>query len=226
MSEQRGGANVIGAKRIADAVRNQIVSGALAPGTRIGQEALAVQFAASRMPVREALRVLEAEGLVTIESHRGAWVSRLDFDEFQKSYHLRAVIEPLALAESLPKLSEEQIDAIVDLTERIRETTTGPVDLAAFLDLDREFHLLTYSGVTFRPLSEMIDRLWNMTQHYRRTYVSRLDPSNFENTHADHLIIADALRRRDAESAADAIRIHIRRTSLTLERSAGEYEWD
>lgn len=215
-----------GGARIADAVRAQIVSGELAPGARIGQEALAEQFDASRMPVREALRMLEAEGLVRIETHRGAWVARLDFEEFRKSYRMRAALEPLAVAESLPNLADDVVDELFIFVTRIRETTTGRVDVGAFLELDREFHLLTYSGVQFTPMSSTINRLWNMTQHYRRVYISRLGPSEFENTHADHFIIADAIRRRDAESAADATRIHIRRTLRSLEQMPGIFDAD
>lgn len=221
---QRLTTHTVGGTRIADALRQQIVSGERAPGTRIGQEALAEQFNASRMPVREALRMLEAEGLIRIESHRGAWVAKLDFEEFRKSYRMRAVLEPLAVAESIPNLSETAIAEAFELIERLRETTSGRVDVGAFLELDREFHLLTYSGVVFKPLSSTIERLWNMTQHYRRVYISQLAPTEFENTHADHFIIADALRRGDAESAADATRIHIRRTLISLERLPGIFD--
>lgn len=216
--------HTVGAKRIADALRAQIVSGEREPGARIGQEELAHQFESSRMPVREALRILEVEGLVRIESHRGAWVAKLDFEEFRTSYRVRAALEPLALAESIPNLDDREVDELFDLQRRIAATTRDTVDVGAFLELDREFHLRSYEGLTFKPLGEMILRMWNTTQHYRRVYISGLREHQFETTHADHLIIADAIRRRDVESASEAVRVHIRRTAKTLESAPERFE--
>lgn len=110
------------------------------------------------------------------------------------------------------------------LAEELRSTTADRVDVGSFLGLDREFHLLTYSVVPFKPLSSMIDRLWNMILYSRRVYISHLEPTQFGNTHADHHIIAEASERRVAESAADATRIHIHRTLMALEQSPGIFD--
>lgn len=214
MEEVHSG-RTVQAARIVDELREQILSGDREPGSRLGQELLAAEFGASRMPIREALRALEAEGLVKVKAHSGAWVSGLDKDEFEQCYKLREVIEPLAIAESLPNLSADQIEEAARLSEAI-EQTGGAQGLRAFMRLDREFHLLTYSGVTFPFLTEVITRLWNSTQPYRRELVRQMLPGAFRSTCAEHVLIVDALRRGDADAASSLVKLHIQRTRHAL----------
>jgi DNA-binding GntR family transcriptional regulator len=203
--------------RVADELRQLILDGEFQPGARIGQEMLAERFMASRMPVRDALRQLEAEGLVSIVPHSGAWVSKLDPFEFEQTYKLREVIEPLAIQESIPHLTGEQIEHLGALADEIVATCNGSPEVEAFLRLDREFHLLTYSGVQYGHLSELVLRMWNTTQPYRRALVSNMTTLELEATNADHFLIVDSVRRGDAESAAAMVRLHIRRTRRVLE---------
>ena len=93
-------------RRIADALRRDILDGVLAPGTRVRQERLAEEYGASRVPVREAIRVLEGEGLVTVVANTGAWVSRLSLAECDELYRVRERIEPLLIRMSIPGLDE------------------------------------------------------------------------------------------------------------------------
>src|SRR4051794_400121 len=110
----------VSGQRVADELRRLILAGEFQPGKRIGQEMLAERFNASRMPVREALRLLESEGLVSIVPHSGAWVSKLDAFEFDQTYKLREVVEPLAIRESIPNLTDEQVDRLGQLVEQIK----------------------------------------------------------------------------------------------------------
>ena len=102
---------------IAAALRADILSGATKPGTLLRQEDLAARFAMSRIPVRDALRLLEAEGLVTIATNRGAQVSRLSRSEVAEIYHLRSLLECNCLGLAIPRMSETELDRI----ERIRQ---------------------------------------------------------------------------------------------------------
>lgn len=208
--------SAIGGQRVADELRRLILEGEFTPGQRLGQEMLAERFSASRMPVREALRHLEAEGLVSIVAHSGAWVSKLDAFEFDQTYKIREVIEPLAIRESIPNLTDAQIARLTDLVAQIDATTSPERDVEGFLRLDREFHLLTYAGVLHQPLTDLVVRLWNTTQHYRRLLVNRQSGEDIVATNLDHALILDGIRRRDPETAATMIRLHIRRTRDTL----------
>lgn len=216
MAAVRDTAAALSSRRVVDELRKLILSGEYVPGERIAQEALAQRFSASRMPVRDALRQLESEGLVTIVAHSGAWVSKLDAFEFDQTYKLREVVEPLAIRESVPNLSAEKVDRISALAEEISTLTAGPFDVQDFLQLDREFHLLTYAGVEYGYLNDVVLRMWNTTQQYRRLLIQKLTPAELAATNADHHLIADAVRRRDAEAAATMVGLHLRRTRKTI----------
>jgi DNA-binding GntR family transcriptional regulator len=198
--------------RIADALRDAILHGTYAPGARIRQEDVAEEFGASRLPVREALRILESDGLVTLVANTGAWVAHLSLDECQEVYQIRERIEPLLLGYSLPGLTRETLDRLGELADEMQHGT----DIETFLHLDREFHLLSYSGATTVILSDMVRRLWNSTQHYRRAFTLLLGPDGNRAVHFEHQLLVAALRRDDREEAERVLFGHIRRTRLEL----------
>jgi DNA-binding GntR family transcriptional regulator len=204
----------VSSARVAAYLRDAILGGQLRPGERIRQEEVAEQFGASRLPVREALRILAAEGLTELEPHKGARVPRLTQHEVEVIYRMRERLEPLALAESLPRLTAADHDQLGQLQQRIEDHG----DLEKFLDLDREFHLLTYRGCRVEPLNSAVTRLWNSTQHYRRSYVALGGQDRMWLVNAEHRLILDAVLRRDAEDGERYLAGHIRRTRVELSR--------
>ncbi|GAA2834922.1 GntR family transcriptional regulator [Nonomuraea rubra] len=199
-------------QRVADHLREAILSGAIAPGERIRQEELADRLGASRLPVREALRMLEAEGLTEHHPRRGARVPRLGMHEVEVIYQMRERLEPLALAESIPHLTGDDHRRLGEIQDQIEANT----DLGEFLVLDREFHLLTYSGCTIEQLSGMVVRLWNATQHHRRAFMRLTGPARRWVVNAEHRLLLDAIERRDAVDAERCLSGHIRRTRVEL----------
>ncbi|HLS72895.1 MAG TPA: GntR family transcriptional regulator [Actinomycetaceae bacterium] len=199
--------------RIADGLRGQILGGELRPGTRIRQEELAREFGASRLPVRDALRLLEAEGLVRLVANTGAWVASLSLQECTEAYLVRERLEPLLLAQSIPHLTPETVARLGELA-----TAMEGADLETFLRLDREFHLLSFSAAPTPMLRDMVLRLWNTTQHYRRAYAVLVDVASSPVTHAEHHLLVDAIARRDTENAELVQQLHIRRTRVELAR--------
>lgn len=204
----------VASTRVADYLREEILSGRIGPGERIRQEEVASRFGASRLPVREALRILGAEGLTEHETHKGARVPKLGMHEVDVVYQMRERLEPLALAESLPHLTEDDLLRLERIQERI-ESGTG---IDEFLALDREFHLLTYGGCGIEQLSAMVVRLWNTTQHYRRTFMHLTGPSRRWVVNAEHRLILDAVQRRDAVDGERYLSGHIRRTRIELSK--------
>jgi len=198
--------------RIAGQLRDEILRGDLRPGDRIRQEEVAERFGASRLPVREALRILEAEGLTEHETHKGARVPRLSQHEVEVIYQMRERLEPLAIIESLDLLTDDDRARLEDVQRRIEEND----DVDRFLELDREFHLLTYSGCAIDPLMSMVRRLWNSTQHYRRAFVALSGPGRMWVVNAEHRLILDAVERRDPVDAERHVSGHIRRTRIEL----------
>jgi DNA-binding GntR family transcriptional regulator len=203
---------VAASARIAAHLREAILSGDIAPGQWIRQEEVAARLGASRLPVREALRLLEAEGLTEHAANRGSRVPLLDMHEVDVVYRMRERLEPLALTESLPHLTEPQIDHL----ERVQERIEAGVDLAEFLTLDREFHLSSYAGCPSERLVSTVRGLWNATQHYRRAFMLISGPGRRWVVDAEHRLLLDAVHRRDPGDAERYLSGHIRRTRIEL----------
>jgi DNA-binding GntR family transcriptional regulator len=199
--------------RIADELRQNILAGDLAPGERIRQEELAEKFGASRIPVREALRILVTDGLVHMVSNSGAWVNSLTQEECSELYRIRERLEPLLLSYSLPELSDA---SLAELDALVEEMKNAP-DVEAFMRLDRQFHWITYSGAQTNTLSDIVLRLWNRTQPYRRVFTRMVRSTGIHVTHLEHELLVAALRRRDIASASTLLEGHIRRTRIELD---------
>lgn len=206
--------NAVLSIRIADALRVAILSGELSPGERIRQEEIAEQYGASRIPVREALRILVTDGLVNMVSNSGAWVSSLTQEECSEHYQIRERLEPLLLRYSLPHLAPASRERLRALAEEMKATK----DIEVFMRLDREFHWLSYSGASTNTLSDIIERLWNTTQPYRRVFTRMVRVSGIDATHLEHELLVDAISRGDSEDAERILLGHIRRTRIELDR--------
>lgn len=198
--------------RVAETLRDEILNGTLLPGDRLRQEDIAERFGASRQPVRDALRQLEGDGLITMVANAGAWVSKLSEAECYEAYQVRERLEPLLLSQSIPNLKPAQLQKLSELVVEIEKTT----DLEAFLRLDREFHLLSYAGAEPGMLREFVERIWNTTQHYRRAFAKLSGFATSEVTHMEHKLILDGILRNDSPQAEKALEGHIRRTRVTL----------
>ncbi len=200
--------------RIADEIRRAVLDGEMLPGTRVGQEWLAAKFGASRIPVREALRQLQSEGLVVLAPNRGAWIADVTSQESIEVYKIREVLEPLAISESVPRLTDEDIASLEATMRRLEQV--GSVQ--EYIPLDREFHLKTYSRAPMPHLRDMIERYWNSTQHFRRWFVKdSLAKDGLPFSDPQHLMLMEAIRSRDADAASSLVRLHIRRTRLLIE---------
>ena len=222
----------VASQRIADTLRAAILDGSYLPGERIRQEDVAARSGASRIPVREALRVLHSEGLVTLVANSGAWVTRRSLSECAELYQIRERLEPLLLRASMPHLDAASLARLDQLAAEM-EGTDGDVD--AFLRADREFHLGAYAAAAGTETWQIIARMWNSTQHYRRefTRLSMGRPSRgvrgvappgdnssdgMAITHLEHRLLFDCVGRGDADDAERVLVTHIRRTRLELAR--------
>ena len=206
----------VASHRIAGALRTAILDGDYRPGERIRQEDVAARSGASRIPVREALRLLQAEGLVTLVANSGAWVAKLTLAECAELYQIRERLEPLLLRESLPGLDGAALDRMAGLAG-VMEGAGGDVD--AFLRADREFHLASYAAAAPGETVKIIGKMWNSTQHYRREFTKIASRgASLDVTHLEHRLLVDCLRRGDPDDAERVLVMHIRRTRLELSR--------
>jgi DNA-binding GntR family transcriptional regulator len=215
-----GTAPAAASQRVAASLRAEILGGAIGPGERVRQEDVARRLGASRLPVREALRMLAAEGLVEHETNKGARVPRLGMHEVDVIYRMRERLEPLALEESLPHLDAAALARLGGLQDEIE----AGVDIGRFLELDREFHLGTYAGCPIEQLTATVVRLWNSTQHHRRVFMRLTGPGRMWVVNAEHRLLLDAVGRRDQVDAGRFLAGHIRRTRIELSRHPAVFE--
>ncbi len=200
--------------QVADQLRHAILTGAIEPGCRVRQDELAERFGASRIPVREALRLLESEGLVVLVPNSGAWINKIDRAECIEIYKMRERLEPLALSESVANLSDTDIARLTAMAGEIHAAAT----VEEYIDRDRKFHLFSYSRAVMPKLLVAVERFWNLTQHYRRLYIATTGGEGRWISDAEHRLMIEAIRRRDSEEAERVIFSHIRRTRVHLQR--------
>lgn len=193
--------------------RNEILTGQLTPDTRIDQRAIALRLGVSLVPVREALRKLEAEGLIQIVPHRGAYVPRISRDEMEDIYALRLVIEGMATRYAVERITADELGKMGQLIAEM-ETATAAQNYAKLLVLNREFHFAIY-GASGRPsLCEIISHLWVRSERYRATYIHSSDRS--KQALEEHKEILDAVRNRSTRKAVRALRNNVRQTMIGL----------
>jgi DNA-binding GntR family transcriptional regulator len=199
-------------QRIATALKDAILSGEIPPGEWLRQDEIAARFGASRLPVREALRILESEGLAVLSPNRGAKVPELSLREVNTYYRMRERLEPLTLIESLEHITDTQIARMEEIQHEIELNT----DVSRFLVLDREFHMTSYAACPSDMLLATTVRLWNSTQHYRRAFMLLAGHDRATVVNAEHRLLLDAVGRRDPEDAERFLVGHIRRTRVAL----------
>jgi len=197
----------VASQRIADVLAGRILSGELAPGARIKQDELADELETSRIPVRDALRILEARGLVTMRANAGARVTSLSLHDLEMSYAIRERLEPLLLADSVPRLTGEDLAEMRAVLDRL-EKVAGLDEAVA---LGRQFHWITYRGHRSPLLAQMVERVWDTTQSYRRAYLELALQRGAGTVETEHRLMADAIERREIETAQAALVLHLRR---------------
>jgi len=202
----------VASHRVADILAERILSGELAPGSRIKQDELAEELCTSRIPVRDALRMLEARGLVTMRANAGARVTALTLRDLEISYEVRERIEPLLLAESVPHLTDEDLADLRDVMTRNEQVS----DIDEAIALGREFHWITYRRHQTPLLAQIVERLWDTTQSYRRAYMKLVLTDNNRTHDTEHQMIYDSIARGEIETAQAALVMHIRRTRMSL----------
>lgn len=204
------------AEQVARWLREAIYSGRLEAGAPVRQAAVAEELGVSRIPVREALRQLEMEGLVVLRPHSGARVAALDLAECEDIYKMRERLEPLALAESMARITGDQVEEAKRLERELKQLDGDP---AAWIEGDRRFHLACYAGIQGPRLLRMITNFWSTTQHYRRAQLASFDEHDYELAHAEHGLILDSLESGSVRIGEEVMRAHIERSRLRLTRN-------
>lgn len=185
-------------------LRRAILNGELESGARLVQADLAAMLDVSTTPVREALRDLATEGLVQFDAHRGAIVSELSADEVQQIYEIRMVLEPLAMRQAVPNVTE----ALLERLRKLHESMSAEPNAVDWVDRNRVFHMAVYEASSSPRLASIIRNLQDASVMYIGAFLHQKPELRTEANH-DHADILEALENRDVEAAVAALEKHL-----------------
>lgn len=202
------GATATSTIRVRDQLQHAILEGSLEPGARLRAEALAQRFGTSRTPVREALLVLEAEGLVTLEPHKGAVVRAFDGADLLELYEIRALIEPHAAARAAERITAPDKVRLVELAERA--AVLDPADPTAIdehIALNETFHRTILEAAASQRLTTAMRAVAGIPRIFRQVFWR--DEAQRAQSLACHRELAAALHAGRPQMAEAVMRMHI-----------------
>ncbi|TDC04571.1 GntR family transcriptional regulator [Nonomuraea longispora] len=186
-------------------LRRAITTGRLRPGAPIRQDALAEELQVSRVPLREALKTLEGEGLVTHQAHKGYCVATLSLDDLREVYRIRELLEEEAVRRAVVRLTDADLDRLEAVQGDV-ERAAAAGDVLAMATANRVFHMTLFDCAGMPRLARLIRTLWDSTDAYRSMYYG--DGGNRERVVKEHRATLDALRRRAADEAVATLNVH------------------
>lgn len=206
---------------VAERLREKIVRGEIKEGEQLRQDAVAGEFQVSRIPVREALRQLEAEGLITIVPHRGAVVSLLSCDEIEEIFEMRAVLEPEVLRASIPNLTESQLQEAQEILATYDRILDNVEDIAEWGRMNWLFHSSLYDAARRPQFMAVIRNINYNGERYIRLqlYLTRA----MERAREEHHKLLELCRARDIEGACQLLAQHIRSAGKSLSAAVAEH---
>jgi DNA-binding GntR family transcriptional regulator len=190
-------------------LRRRVLTGELIQGQTLSQEQLASELGVSTTPMREALRRLAAEGLVTIDAHKDARVTSLNAEEARSLFEIREQLDPLAAKLAAERRTDVDREAISAALENV-EPLGGSGDLDSLLN-HRAFHRSIYNASYNAPLVNLLEGLWDKTDRYRRLSLETHPDSaaDRERVRREHTMIAEAVIAGDARTAEKTMRKHV-----------------
>jgi DNA-binding GntR family transcriptional regulator len=195
-------------------LRGALVAGEIKPGEKIRVAELEKSFGVSHIPIREAVRRLEAEGLIVALPQRAAVAAGVDLDDLAGLYDLRRIVECGIIRRSVEVMTDEQVrsvrTALADL-----EAVSQENDSPRFWELHGAFHWALLEPGASAWVQRVVDQMWFPSQRYVRLFVS----ATIGDAMADHRELARYAELRDGESAARVLRTHLDRTELAVRQA-------
>jgi DNA-binding GntR family transcriptional regulator len=195
-------------EQIAAALREEIVSGQLTAGTRLRQNEIAHRFGVSTTPVREAFGLLQSDGLVHIDPHRGVTVFLPTIQDLIEHYEIRMALEMLAAEKAAVHFQAQDAPPLIAILDEMFATS----DAVRYVELNQQFHLRLYRLGGRSRLVTMIEELRNASLAYNHLYAAADVPRDAGRLDAEHREILDACQANDPVRAAIAVHHHIQQT--------------
>src|SRR5579864_5257139 len=199
---------------VADKLRDQIIRGEILEGAQLRQDAIASQYHVSRIPVREALRQLDAEGLIAIVPNRGAIVPALSPNDIQELFSIRALLEPEVLKLSIPHLTEEDFSEADAVLNKYVSELRRQEHVSAWGRLNWQFHSILYSRANQPRFMAIIRNVNNSGERYTRLQLYLTH--GVQRANEEHHRILELCRQSDVPAACELLRDHIRHAGDSL----------
>ncbi|WP_038173168.1 GntR family transcriptional regulator [Vibrio pacinii] len=192
---------------VEEAIRSLILKGELKTGQPLRQDALAAEFNVSRIPVREALVQLEAQGLVSFEPHKGATVTELSPDKIDELFELRAVVECHILEHAIQKMTSTDLENARQIREQFDAVLKSGAEIEEWSNYNYDFHRALYAPAN---MPETMDVIYNLnTKCDRYIRLQLLFTTGIEKAEKEHLALFEMCENRDIEGAKYLLKKHI-----------------
>lgn len=202
-------------------LRRQILRGELKPGERLMEISLANKLGVSRTPIREAIRMLEHEGLAVMKPRRGAQVAKISVQELRDVLEVRESLEILAISKACERMDAEDLSAMDKAAKRFEDLALRPgADLTALAEADVAFHDAIYNATKNRRLIQILGKLREQMYRFRIEYLK--NPSVRQELMEEHRQICEAVKEKDTALAVRRIAEHIDNQRQAIFRSLEE----
>ncbi|MDB5761599.1 MAG: GntR family transcriptional regulator [Herminiimonas sp.] len=208
-SEERRIVRKTAVELVVEKLRNRILNGKLAPGSQLRQESLAEELGVSRIPLREAFRLLSSEGLVELQPHRGAFVSLVSAEEVEELFELRQKIEPWLVEEAAAKISE---DVLKQAARLVVEMDKVKPERWGFLNW--QLHEILYSAAEKPTALAMVKTLHDKSERYFRFQI--VNAPIRKQSRTEHLELIKACRERKGSVAREVMQHHIQDAAVQI----------
>lgn len=187
-------------------LREAILKGDLKPGERLMELQLASKLGVSRTPIREAIRMLEQEGLAVTTPRKGAEVAKMTLKDMEDVLEIRDALDELAVRIACQKITDEQLKQLEDVKE-LFEKNTQTNNVKNIAEADVSFHDVIYEATGNPKLVTLLNNLREQVYRYRVEYIK--DPKNYPTLIAEHEAILESLKKRDVKNAVEAMHVHV-----------------
>lgn len=187
-------------------LREAILKGDLKPGERLMELQLASKLGVSRTPIREAIRMLEQEGLAVTTPRKGAEVAKMTLKDMEDVLEIRDALDELAVRIACQKITDEQLKQLEEVKE-LFEKNTQTNNVKNIAEADVSFHDVIYEATGNPKLVTLLNNLREQVYRYRVEYIK--DPKNYPTLIAEHEAILDSLKNRDVKNAVEAMHVHV-----------------
>jgi len=201
---------------VADKLRDQIIRGEIADGTQLRQDVIAGQYHVSRIPVREALRQLDAEGLITIVPNRGAIVPELSPNDVEELFAIRALLEPEVLKLSIPRLTQSDLAEAEAILNKYVNELRREEHMENWGRMNWQFHSILYSRAERPHFMSIIRNVNHNGERYTRLQLYLTH--GMKRANQEHRQLLDLCRERESVAACKLLRQHIHHAGQSLKQ--------